>query len=445
MSSSLALLICIIFVFIMLRLDHKQSPGVSFALWIPTIWMLIVASRPLALWFQAGGTTIEEGSPLDRVFLTVLLCLGLIILTKRKFSLSNAIKENIWLMVLLGYLLVSCIWSDIPFISFKRWNKQLVAVVMAFVVATEPSPRKALESLFRRIIYITIPFSYTLIHYFGEYGRLYVHHTGELMWTGVAIHKNSLAQLCLFAAFFLIWMFIKRKQISDTTYNKNQDYLEGFVLILTFWILGGPNHTLTYSATTTVSLTLGLLSLIGLLWENKKGTFHISKVLGILIIAIFIYGTLTPMLGKLTLLDPSSALGREKTLTGRTVVWERLAAVVMDRPLLGHGYGGFWTTNTRDLFDISDSHNGYLGILLDVGIIGLSLYALFVISCIRNAQRLMTQDSYWGILLICFLVMVMTHNIGENSLNAFGTKLMAIILLLTISFSKIIYTSRESR
>lgn len=437
MPSALALLLCTIFVLFMLRLDRKQSPEVSFALWIPTIWMLLTFSKPLGIWFQSGAATIEEGSELDRAFLTALLCLGLIILAKRRFNWSNGIGENIWLILLIGYMLVSCLWSDIPFISFKRWSKEFIAVIMAFVVATEPDSRKALESLFRRIIYITIPFSYILIHYFGEYGREYVHYEGVLMWTGVTLHKNQLGQLCLFAAFFLIWTIIRKQQGRDTSSVRYQTFFEAFILILTLSVLGGPEHSFTYSATTTVTLAVGLSALIGLYWKKKRGTMVGSKALLVLIVSIFIYGTVTPMIGKLSLIDISSTLGRQETLTGRTIIWEQLVPVAMTRPILGFGFGGFWTTKTREVYDISEAHNGYLDVILELGFVGLLLVAIFLMSSMRKAQRVMTQDFDWGALWICYLLMVVVHNITESSLNTFTFKLTAIIFLFTVSSTKV--------
>ena len=433
MPPLLALLICFIFVLFLLRLDRKQSPEVSFALWIPTIWMLLIASKPLGIWFQSSGATMEEGSPLDRAFLIALLCLGLIILVKRRFNWSNAIKENIWLMLLIGCMLVSCLWSDFPFISFKRWSKELIAVVMAFVVATEPDPRKALESLFRRLIYITIPLSYILIHYFAEYGRAYVHHEGVLMWTGVTIHKNCLGQLCIIAAFFLIWTIIRRKQGRDIPAVRYQTILDVLILFLAFWLLGGPQHSFTYSATSIVSFAVGLSALIVLFWGKKWGTMPGQKVLVVLIAFIIIYGTVTPMLGKLSIIDLSSTLGREETLTGRTVVWRQLIPAAMSRPILGYGFGGYWTTSTREEFDISGAHNGYLDIILELGFVGLLLYAIFLLSSIRKAQRMMTQDFDCGALWICYLLMIVLHNITESSLNTFTFLLPAVILFLTVS------------
>jgi exopolysaccharide production protein ExoQ len=417
----------------MLRIDRKQSPEMSFTLWIPTIWMLVSFSKPLSIWFQSGGETMEEGNALDRIYLIVLLCLGLIILVKRKFNWPNAIKENTWLMLLIGYMLFSCLWSDNIFISFKRWIRELVAVVMAFVVATEPHPRKALESILRRTIYILIPLSYILIQYFSEYGRAYVHNAGDLMWIGATIHKNTLAQLCIFAAFFLIWTYIKRRQGRNNPVVKYQTYLEVFILILAFWLLAGPQRTFTYSATANVAFAVGLSVLICLYWMKKLGTILRPIPLIVLTAFIIIYGTVTPMIGELSLIDISSAVGRNESLTGRTDVWRQLVPVAMQQPILGYGFGGFWTTNTRKVFDISGAHNGYLDVIMELGFVGLVLYAIFLLSNIRKAQRVLTQDFDWGALWICYLVMGLLSNITESSLSSFSSQMMSIIILFTVT------------
>jgi len=430
---SIALLICTIFVLFMLRLDRKQSPEVTFAFWIPTIWFLVVSSKPVALWFQSTGATIEEGNPLDRLFLIVILCLGLAMLIKRKFNWSDIIKENIWLLILLSYMLFSCLWTDAPFISFKRWTRELITIVMVFVMISEPQPWKSLESLLRRTIYILIPFSYLLINYFPEYGRLYLHHSGDLMWIGATLHKNSLAMLCVTAIFFLIWTFIRRREESISPVPWYQNYFEVLILILALWLMGGPNHSFNYSATATIAGTIGLVMLIGFYWLKKRGIILSPIILTALIAVIFIYGTITPMIGKLSLIDVSSVAGREKTLTGRTQVWEQLVPVAMKRPLIGYGHGGFWTTDARADFDITGSHNGFLDIILSLGFVGLVLYSIFFLSNIRKAQKVILRNFDWGVFWICSLVIFLLSNITESSVASFMSSDFVVILCITFT------------
>lgn len=432
---ALALIICTIFVLLMLRFDHKQSPEVSSALWIPTVWMLLIASKPLGIWFQSVGATNEEGSSLDQAVLIALFCLGMMILVARRFNWLNVIKENIWLILLIVFMLASCIWSDIPLLSFKRWIREVIAVIMAFIVATEPSPKKALESLLRRLIYILIPFSYILIQYFGEYGRAYIHNSGDLMWIGVTLHKNQLGQLCIIAVLFLIWTIIRKFQGRIIATSRHQVYFEAFLLILTFWCMGGPNHSFSYSATSAVTLTVELSVLLVLYWKKNSSSIITQKAWIVLIVFIFIYGTVTPVIGKLSIIDISSAIGRQENLTGRTSVWAQVVPVAMSKPILGHGYGGFWTTQNREVFDISGSHNGYLDVILELGFAGLFLYLMFFLSSMRKALNAMVQDFDWGVLMVCSLIMAVIQNITEASLNTFTSRIMAIILFLMVLLS----------
>jgi len=419
-------------VLFLLRLERKQAPGVSLALWIPTIYILLTTSKPLGIWFGVGGATMEEGSPIDRVVLTALLCLGLLILIRRQFNWYSAIKKNVWVVLFVGYMFYSILWSDMPYVSFKRSIRELTAVIMVFLVATEPEPRDALQCIFRRAIYVLIPYSYILIHYFPKYGREYARWSGGQMWIGVASQKNGLALLCLFSALFLTWTVIRRWQGHDIPVVRYQTPVEVFLLFLTMYLFTGPNHSFAYSVTSTVALAGGLLSFFVFLWMKKVGILIGSKTLMVMVSLIIIYGSITPFVGGLTLYDASSALGRDETLTGRSDIWAYLVPYVMDRPILGHGFGGFWTDAIREATS-SHAHNGYLDMILNLGFAGHILFSIFLLSCCRRLQKVMTQDFDWGAFGICFLVMAIVHNIAESSIVGFTGILSTVILVLAVS------------
>src|SRR5438105_1296696 len=143
MPREIALLACLIFVFVLLRQEAKDAVGVTSYLWVPTIWFLILASRSLGLWFGMGQQTIEQGSQLDQVVNLGLAGIALATLNKRRFDWSAAIRQSRWLIVLLAFMLVSTLWSDITFVSFRRWVTYAIAVIMIYSVKTEPLPRVA--------------------------------------------------------------------------------------------------------------------------------------------------------------------------------------------------------------------------------------------------------------------------------------------------------------
>src|SRR5438128_6993337 len=173
MPPQIALLLYSGFIWWLFAQNRKQHTAVSGALWIPLIWTLILASRPISSWFGLGIliTTPDdylEGSPFDRfVFLTLILA-GLYVLWKRNVSLTDVLRNNKVLVALYLYWAVSIIWSDYPFVSLKRWIKDVGNVVMVLVILTERKPIEAIRSLFAKCTYLLIPTSVLFIKYFPD-------------------------------------------------------------------------------------------------------------------------------------------------------------------------------------------------------------------------------------------------------------------------------------
>lgn len=146
------------------------------------------------------------------------------------------------------------------------------------------------------------------------------------------------------------------------------------------------------------------------------------------------YGSVAPVAGGFSVGEFSSVVGRSETLTGRVEVWADLMSVAKRHPICGGGFGGFWTSKTRVAHDISDAHSGYLEVFLGLGFVGLVLLAFFLLSSCRKAQKVMTQNFYWGALWVCFLLMAVIHNIAESSINSFASHLTAVLLFLTVNY-----------
>lgn len=377
---------------------------------------------------------MESGSPLDRMFLIGVACIGLIIIVKRHFSWSNLVKENIWQALLIIYMLISISWSDIPFVSLKRWIRELVAIIMVIFVATESDPQKALLCIFRRMIYVMMPFSLLLIKYYPLLGVNYAHWSGMMMWAGVAQHKNSLCGLCLLTIFYLGWTFMRRWKGHDIPVIWYQKYVEVFLLFLSIYIFMGPYHTLGNSATATVSLSIGLIALIGLLWIKKYEKIISANILTLIITLVIVYGIITPFIGGLSVIDVSSIFGREEDLTGRADIWSILLPDALEKPFLGHGFGGFWTDAIREQ-NITAAHNGSLEIILNMGFVGLFLFSMFLIKNCRNAQKAMNIDFDWGVLWFCILLMSTVQNITEASVTSLSSQKAAILMLFNITIA----------
>ena len=186
MSSTIALILCLVVVAVLLRLERTRNPSASVALWVPTCWMLISGSRPIGRWVGLDQTQQPlDGSPLDRWVLAILILLALVIVyAKKKSEWSPILRDNVWLILLFSYMALSVVWAAYPSVSLKRWVKSAGPILVALVILTEPRPLDAFASILRRCAYILIPISLVLIKYFPDYGRAYNRWNGVEMWTG---------------------------------------------------------------------------------------------------------------------------------------------------------------------------------------------------------------------------------------------------------------------
>lgn len=417
----LATLICTAFVFYLLAVEKRESGSLSPALWIPTMWMLIVASRPLSTWFistQEIAASNESGNSIDFWSLTALGALGIVVLVQRRLDWPGTLRRHRWLFVLMVYMLVSVLWSDLTLVALKRWAREVIAIEMALLLISEANPCQALASMFRRCAYVLLPFSVVLIKYFSIYGRQYNRWSGGEMWTGVGRQKNELGRLCMLCIFFLLFALYERWRQRPRPVDRYLVWADTCVIMIGLYLLIGSN-----SETSLATLLLGIAIFMGLQWFKKLP----QAALLACVIVFMAYGATMPFFGGSTATVFTSALGRDSTLTGRTEVWADVIPALSQRPLLGYGLESFWTDARRKQYYIPNAHNGYLDILLEFGEVGLGFYAIWLLSSARQLHRALRLDYRWASFAISLLLMLLIYNSTESafdSLNAYPTAVL---------------------
>jgi len=412
----LALLLTSAFVLIVLTIEYRRSDITSAVSWILPLWLAYSGSKGIGAFLNIN-TTIESGSLPDRYFLLGIATIGILILMKRAFPLGAALKRNGLFVLILAYMLLSVVWAKAPGISFRRWGRELITLIMICLLISEEFPAKTFVSAFKRAIYFYLPFSILLIKYFGIFGREYNRWTGELMWVGLASQKNGLALFCAFSALFLIWSLwhdlINWKELS----SKLPLFIDILMLVLAIYLMMGPNRALAYSVTSLLSLLTGLIAIIALKQAIRRGIRTDKKIVVIALILILV-GTFMPLSGKIPVKGLAQIFGRGETLTGRTEIWNSLLPYVQKHFILGYGYGGFWTTSLRTSI-ASHAHNGYLDAILNLGIVGLILLIVFLIKIAGTCARLIDSGSNIFLLFLAIVFMYLVHNMGEVSLGDF--------------------------
>lgn len=413
MPSQIALLLCFAFVLFLLRIERKEAPTVSPAAWIPTFWMLYCASKPFATWFgSGGGGDIEAGSPLDRNFLSLLMALGLLVIAARRRDWAAVKRDNTWLWLICLYALFSIAWSEFPLVSIKRYIRFLGSIVMAFVLLTEPAPKLALESVLRRTVYVLIPFSLLLIKYFPAFGVIYTIYSGEILWVGTATQKNSLGVLCLVAIFILFWRQLRAWQRGCLLASWRSNCFDALMLLMSVYLLRGPSN-MAASKSAFVVMSFGTCCLVALLWMKKRGRYMARNSFLAVVVLVYIYGFGVPF-GLTSLFSGVlQAMGRDTTFTGRTEIWAELIPVVSNNPVLGVGYGGFWVHAIES--QVNEAHNGYLDVMIELGLVGILLLFGFVVAMCHAAYAKLPRDFWWSSFSLCFLLMVLLHNTSEST------------------------------
>jgi O-antigen ligase len=432
MPPTLALIFCVGLIIVLLFNERKQNPTASYALWIPTIWMLICGSRPLGRWFEPTAKNIEEGSPLDRWVLSILIFLALLVLYKRKIAWSLIIKNNFSLIFLCIFTGFSILWSDFPFLSFKRWIKLLGAIPIAMVVLSEKSPFGALESVFRRCAYVLIPFSLILIKYYPHLGRAYGRWSGLPMWIGVTSTKNGLAQLCAVSIFFFIWAFIRDRREKRFVKIRFRKITDRLILAIAIFLLAGIGGA--YSATSISALVVGTVTLL-ILYKVKGVEGRISMFIVCATVLVWLFMTFSKSFVEVV----AGILGRDETFTGRKDMWLMLINAAARHPLLGTGFGGYFGTPGNEFAEAQDGsvtgHNGLLNVLVEVGVVGLIILLGFHLSFYRKLLKGLKREFDWGVFGIAFLIMALLWNYTESLFLEPTSYIWGITIILSVIFS----------
>lgn len=197
--------------------------------------------------------------------------------------------------------------------------------------------------------------------------------------------------------------------------HKNQMtpfFVLGIPTILTFqkpgilkWTVLGMIGVLMVGSTSATGISAGFFAAVAWVWfrlyqsqedtRNSTLLFSMSLVGAIGVVAV----------GVSSIATITSAYGKDTTFSGRTDIWEASWAAFLERPWLGYGFAGLFgrenlTPKTAAIwrhvgFEASHAHNGALDLALQIGLIGLAIFAVLWISTFRSAwQRLDTLPGF---------------------------------------------------
>jgi len=141
-------------------------------------------------------------------------------------------------------------------------------------------------------------------------------------------------------------------------------------------------------------------------------------------------------------------LGKDATLTDRTLLWSELLKVDIN-PLFGTGFESFWLGDRFRNFAESrwwqpnQAHNGYLETYLNLGLVGLFLLIAVFIATFWKCRRELLTNFQLGRFRLGFLVAVIAYNWTEAAFKNIST-IWFIFCIIALDYRQLQFDSFQS-
>jgi O-antigen ligase len=131
-------------------------------------------------------------------------------------------------------------------------------------------------------------------------------------------------------------------------------------------------------------------------------------------------------------------MGRDSTLTGRTSLWADVWRMRVD-PLFGAGFESFWLGDRARWFwdkywwQPNQSHNGYIEVFINLGIVGLILLGCIMAWGYRNiAHAYRRNPASEAALRLAYFVAVALYNVTEAGFKTMHPAWIVLLLAIAV-------------
>jgi exopolysaccharide production protein ExoQ len=336
--------------------------------------------------------TAQTGNALHQVLAILMGVLGIFVFAKhgKRVRLHGRIASI--LLAYIGLIALSILWSDDAFVTLRR--EVALGLLLTFSAGCAARMSEDTLALFTAGLAalnaaagLVQEFLRGTLHPFAADSRF----AGTV---GPNVEGAGLS-LAIIVAFWFAWRYrgsTRRKSVWAA--------IALLVLLL-----------MTQSRTSMLGLAaaLGASILIITVRKYKHAPGGMAAVLTLIILGSTAAMALLSISGKqlessgMHLLRTDRDVGEVSDLTGRDLIWDVCLSFASERPILGFGYGGFWTGSRLDTvayelkWPAFHSHCAYLDVFLELGVVGAALYIVLVLAAlVLCAFRFLNFDDRYG-------------------------------------------------
>jgi exopolysaccharide production protein ExoQ len=353
------------------------------------IWTLAGSSLGAVLFLAGGGLVVAVRA--DR-------CLHLLFRS-----------PGLWPIPVLAT--VSVLWSTAPAMTLRAAVELVLTVGIASLVAGLLRPREFVSAMS-----VSLLCGAVLSLAFGR--NDFDGMSGEIVFVGIFASKNIMAAFMSFLAIFAAAVLADREQPALLRLLAVVSFAISIPLLLRAHSAGA---TLTASGSLVVLLLT--VAFARLPFKERllvlAGVGAIAVPLALLVALLASNGTLGADWSSFL----TERLGKDATLTGRTMLWQIALAEIGKRPFLGTGYYAFWRPGNLlaeaiwRYFDVRGGfsfHNTYLETAVGLGWIGAAVLVATLSVGIARAVGLALADRTWATAaLVAVMFCLISRTIAE--------------------------------
>ncbi len=312
-------------------------------------------------------------------------------------------KQNGLLVLFILYSVISISWSIVPQRSMHTVFIMVAASISAAMLAVVCSPKAIMKAMYSFTIVCAVA-SFAAVIFYPAIGI----HQDEVWrgaWRGIFNHKNDFGPLMALGNQLALLYLLSAGKRSD-------QIVSGLFYAFTIFL-----SVMSECTTAIISIViLHGLTFAYFAWMRWGSKLHRKSILNV---AVLLVAGVT--VGALVIGLVLRSTGKSLQLTGRIPLWLNLLEnVVAKKPWFGYGLETVWyesdfqkwaavTSGWGERIIVINGHNGYMDILIYLGICGLTLLVLFLARGLyRAAQRAIKGrtwlDAFPLLLLIYFLL-----------------------------------------
>jgi len=407
-------------------MKNKSEKNIYFKIAKYLFWLyLFVGLLGLAIPFQprvdaenmGGG-----GNILNQVVFTTLFLGSLISLFVKRLDALAIIKKEKVLTIFLLWCVLSILWSYSPFDTIKRSFRIITLFTVTLSLLVHATSTKEILKIIKPVLYLYVFLSVVVcIAVPGAKDPQFQ------TWRGFTDHKNVLGQIAVICA--ILTFFIYKIETG------NAKIIAAIAVVFSLALLFGSRSMTSIS-------NFMIIAFAGLVISADE----IFKPLGLgrtASVIIFIFGitlAATVYFVSPEIIDTvTEAAGKDPTFSGRTDLWTAMLISISHHPFFGTGYQAFWSVNPPSeylahIYKIfvwipNESHNGFIDIANEVGLIGLGIFFIMIFKYFINLRK-QNDLNPWKWLIIAALI----GNLQESNLFRVGhiVGAMAVISYLIL-------------